>query len=268
MIDFLKKQLNKIEIDLENLYKQRRDSGIATVGDYDNKIEHDKAERLKIIGDIEREEERIQKIENQTNKSKTHGIFFAVLVSPIDKVQENIGEQIFKKIPKNRYCSKKNAAEHRPFEGAEPIEHLLLHSGYPFQKIRYLDSVTWDEHFIETITHFQHTVLLVDPLSLCEDNKEIARYFDNSAAGGVIVLSCRSLSKHDKIFSYINTRLKKTFRYLHHSYQDASKICHFYHPLSDDLNLFKRNLREIFDKKFLQFAKSQRPPDELYPNFY
>ncbi|MEN9610254.1 MAG: Effector-associated domain 11 [Bacteroidota bacterium] len=64
MIDFLEKQLKKVEQALESLYEQRLRAGIGTVGDYDNRIDHLQQEQLKIRKDLEQERLRQKKIEN------------------------------------------------------------------------------------------------------------------------------------------------------------------------------------------------------------
>lgn len=242
MLDYLQKLHTNLTEQLQTLYKERADSGIETVGQYDNRINHLKVE-------LEKLETEIQKYLNAKTPDNVE-IFCYVIVSNKENVKNNIGEEYFELIESDRYHDTE-ISNWKPFFSKDAILNILQEfknkTGYQFQE-HYLDGDLSDEQWTEIDDNKKNSVVIVDLLSLYEQNKQIASRFDTEIVAGVLTPCCIKLIKNDDIYSFMQEIQSEVFHVL--KVKMKTKGCSIFESSIPEFDNFYQKLLLIFKRNF------------------
>lgn len=234
---YYQNKINECEIKISKLETQMERAGVDTIGDYQNKILNEK----EIIYYYKQELERCQKLKTPDQIR----IFFYVVVSTKEKVQQHVGDAMFNHFDDDRYHHSDHA-EWKPFKKQASIKDLLLsiESDYGVKPI-YLDGDIDDEHWINIDNEIDNTIAIVDLFSIDTTNQPIAFKFDTRKAG-VLAPLCRSL--HDNLYTFAKS-IEDKFNVLKAA-ANQSIPCELYASELSAVHSFNLQLIRIFNNKF------------------
>ena len=237
MHDFLKNRIKIVSEELKQLYEERASSGVASGGDYDNKIKNHSRE-------LEKLNLEIRKYENASTPDDIK-IFFYVIVSNKVKIGKTLGKDCSCHLNDDRYHDSE-CKFWKPFKGEPHIEELLsaFRTKYPFKEI-YLDGEIADDILVNLDKNIEHSIAVIDLLSLDERNKEIALKFDTRKAGLLFPI-CDSL--HSDVRSIAKT-MREKFKTLKASVNQKIP-CNLYFSDISGLQSFNQYLSNVLALKF------------------
>lgn len=173
-------------------------------------------------------------------------IFFYVVVSTKNKIEQHLGKDLFDLFEPNRYPDN-DKWQWMPFWGQGCIRDLLKmpKQQYGFEPIL-LDGDDEIDDFWEMIDdHIEHSIAIIDLFSLYGSNQDIAKKFDTQKAG-VVLPVCNRLDNKlkdtaEQYRHYFKTLTAKTNRYI---------SCDFFASDVSTLYSFNQNLIRILKNKF------------------
>lgn len=188
---------SKIEIlktSLKELYEQMERAGIASKGDYQNKIKIEVAN----LGFYQKELDKIKKAKTPDQIN----IQFYILVTTKSQVSNHLGEVLFNLFEEEHY-HESDATLWKPYKAESSIDELLkdLTKRYNFTH-KFIETNTIDDEFwVQIDNEINQSIAIIDLFSLNDENKSIAQKFDTEKAGGVLLPLCTTLMQELKEFA-------------------------------------------------------------------
>ncbi len=238
-------QKKLLEAEVIKAFEQYRNAGPAETGNAWNHLDNTTAKLYKI-------QQMITEFDDAMFPNEVI-LSFYVICNTSARVEQAIGGELFGKLSPDRYDSTE-PKKWKPFKDGPIISEILdeiQNKGYSFQEFFIcVDELTPPDDELQFLidTNIQNSVAIIDLLSIDEFNKTLARQFNTTSVGYLLLPCCRQLDR--SILNYMDSKRRELFNLAEFTLKNNPGECDFYEWEVSVKESFVKHIIEILFSKF------------------